>query len=317
MRASRLIAIVLLMQNNGKMTSKALAEKLEVSERTIIRDMESLSEAGVPVYAERGLHGGWVLAEGYRTNLTGMQVDELVSVLLADQSALLDDLGIAKHYDAAIQKLLAAAPVAVSRGAALARQKIHIDGAGWHQVQESQPFLATVQEAVWEEKLLRFQYPREDGIAERIVQPLGLVAKRSVWYLIGEADGGKRTYRISRLQDAVMLEERFERPADFDLAAYWEQSIGEFKQSLPKLPALIELQESLLARLTRERYVKIIMSEPSVKRPGWLSARVEFQSAESALEIVLSCGSRIKVLEPSALRERVREEVKAMHELYE
>lgn len=316
MRASRLIAIVLLMQNNGKMTSKALAEKLEVSERTIIRDMESLCEAGVPVYAERGLHGGWVLSEGYRTNLTGMQADELVSVLLANQSVLLDDLGIAKHYDAAIQKLLAAAPVDVSRGAALARQKIHIDGAGWHQVQESQPFLAIVQEAVWEEKLLRLRYPREDGIAERIVHPLGLVAKRSVWYLIGEAGGEKRTYRISRLQDAVMLEERFERPAGFDLADYWEQSMGEFKQSLPKYPALIAIQEDMLARLTKERYVKIIKSEPCEGRQGWLSARVEFQSVESACEIILSYGSRIQVLEPSALLERVKVEVKAIYGLY-
>jgi predicted DNA-binding transcriptional regulator YafY len=315
MRAGRLIAIVLLMQNNGKMTSKTLAEKLEVSERTIIRDMESLSEAGVPVYAERGLHGGWVLSEGYRTNLTGMHTDELVSVLIASHSALLGDLGIEGQYDAAVQKLLAASPAEVSRGAALARQKIHIDGAGWHQMQESMPFLSAAQEAVWEERLLRLLYQRVDGAAERIIRPLGLVAKRSVWYLVGEVEGEMRTYRISRLLGAEVLEERFDRPADFDLAAYWEQSMGEFKQRLPQYPATVRLDESVLARLSKERYVKVIESKPS-ERQGWLTAEVEFQTLSSACEIILSYGSRIQAFEPDELREKVMTEVKAMNELY-
>ncbi|WP_053374124.1 helix-turn-helix transcriptional regulator [Paenibacillus sp. FJAT-27812] len=312
MRAGRLIAIVLLMQNNGKMTSKALAEKLEVSERTIIRDMESLSEAGVPVYAERGQHGGWVLSEGYRTNLTGMHTDELVSVLVASHSALLGDLGIEGQYDAAVQKLLAASPAEVSKGAALARQKIHIDGAGWHQMQELMPLLSVAQEAVWEERLLRLRYQREDGEAERIIRPLGLVAKRSVWYLVGEIEGEMRTYRISRLLGAEVLAERFERPSDFDLAAYWEQSVGEFKQRLPQYPAKVNVLESVLTRLSKERYVKIIESQPSGQE-GWLTAAVEFQGLESACEIILSYGSRIVAIEPAELRSRVMEEARAIN----
>lgn len=315
MRAGRLITIILLMQNNGKMTSKALAEKLEVSERTIIRDMESLSEAGVPVYAERGFNGGWVLSEGYRTNLTGIHTDELISVIVASHSALLGDLGIEKHFDAAVQKLLAASPAEVSRGAALARQKIHIDGAGWHQMQESLPYLSIVQEAVWEERLLRLHYQREDGAAERTVRPLGLVAKRNVWYLVGEADGEKRTYRIARLLGAVMLEERFQRPADFDLAGYWEQSVAEFKQRLPQYAAKVKLLEPTLTRLSKERYVKIIESGPSDEQ-GWLTATVEFQTVESACEIVLSFGSRMQAVEPAELRARIMAEAKGMNELY-
>lgn len=315
MRAARLISILLLMQNNGKMTSKELAEKLEVSERTIVRDMESLSEARIPVYAERGVHGGWILSEGYRTNLTGMHANELVSVIVGSSSALLGDLGIEKHYEAAVQKLLAATPSEVSKGAALVRQKIHIDGAGWHQMQETLPYLSVVQEAVWEERVLRLRYPREDGIAERIVHPLGLVAKRNVWYLIAEVSGEKRTYRISRLLDAVMLEEQFERPNGFDLAEYWEQSMGEFKQRLPQYPAMIRLEEAVLIRLSKERYVKIIESSASQKM-NWLDARVEFQSMESAYEIVLSFGSRIEVIEPAELRHRVMAEAKAIHSLY-
>ncbi|WP_054026608.1 helix-turn-helix transcriptional regulator [Bacillus sp. FJAT-28004] len=315
MRAGRLIAIILLMQNHGKMTSKELAEKLEVSERTVIRDMESLSEAGIPVYAERGVHGGWVLSEGYRTNLTGMHADELISVIVGSPSTLLSDLGIASHYEAAIQKILAAAPADVSKGAYQMRQKIHIDGAGWHQMEESLPFLSIVQEAVWEERLLQIRYHREDGIAERIVNPLGLVAKRNVWYLIGEVNGEKRTYRISRLLDAVMLDERLERPANFDLAEYWEQSMGEFKQRLPQYPAVITLHEAVLSRLIKERYVKIVESSPSQKR-SWLTARVEFQVLESACEIVLSFGSRMEVVEPAELRQKVIAEAKAIYALY-
>lgn len=316
MRAGRLIAILLWMQNNGKMTSRELAAKLEVSERTIIRDMESLCEAGIPVYSERGVNGGWVLSEGYRTQLTGMQTDELVSIIVGSSSILLDDLGITRHYEAAVQKLLAAAPAQVSRGAALLRQKIHIDGAGWHETQELLPFFSVVQEAVWEERVLQIRYQRGEDVAERIVYPLGLVAKRNIWYLIGEVDHEKRTYRISRLLDAVMLEERYERPQNFDLAEYWEQSMNEFIQRLPQYPAKINLHESLLNRLSKERYVKIIESFPS-QRTNWLSARVEFQSVESACEIALSFGSRIEVIEPAELRATVISETKAIQALYE
>ncbi|WP_138755694.1 helix-turn-helix transcriptional regulator [Paenibacillus sinopodophylli] len=317
MRAGRLIAIVLLMQNNGKMTSKALAEKLEVSERTIIRDMESLSEAGVPVYAERGLHGGWMLAEGYRTELTGMHIDELISVIITSSSALLGDLGQSQQYEAAVQKLLAAAPDAVSRGVALVRQKIHIDGAGWHQMEVLQPFLPLVQEAVWEERLLRIRYRREDGITERIIRPLGLVAKQNIWYVIGEADGERKTYRISKLLGAELQEERFERPEGFDLAVYWEQSTLEFKSGLPKYPAVLELKDaSVLTRFTKERYVTIIETLASSERAGWLIAHVEFQSEQSACEIVLSYGSHIQVTEPAELRERATAELKAAIALY-
>ncbi|WP_141502620.1 helix-turn-helix transcriptional regulator [Paenibacillus luteus] len=315
MRAGRLISIVLLMQNEGKMTSKDLAERLEVSERTIMRDMESLSAAGVPVYAERGTNGGWCLSEGYRTNLTGMHADELVSVIVASHTSLLGDLGIEKQHHAAMQKLLAASPAEVRKSAALMRQKIHIDGAGWHQQQESVPFLSVVQEAVWEDRLLQLSYQREDGIAKRIVQPLGLVAKRSVWYLVGLAEGEQRTYRIARLIDAVMLEERFERPLAFDLASCWEQSMGDFRKRLPQYPASLLVQESVLERLSRERYVKVLESAPD-DRPGWMTVKVEFQTLVSACGIILSFGSRMAALAPVELREKVKAEAKAMAQWY-
>jgi predicted DNA-binding transcriptional regulator YafY len=276
--------------------------------------MESLSGAGVPVYAERGQHGGWMLSEGYRTNLTGMRTDELVSVLMGSHGDLLGDLGIANHFDTAVQKLLAASPAEVSRGAALVRQKIHIDGAGWHQSNESAPLLSVVQEAVWEERSLRIAYLREGSRYERIVHPLGLVAKRHVWYLAAESGGEMRTYRISRLTGAELLQESFERPPGFDLAAYWEQSMGEFRQRLPRYPARVKLLETLVERLLKERYVRLGSRGPA--QDGWTTCEAEFQTLESACEIVMSYGPRIQVLEPEELRARVRGELMNAAALY-
>ncbi len=345
MRASRLISIVLLLQNYRKLTSKELAEQLEVSERTIMRDMEALSGAGVPVYAERGSQGGWTLTEGYRTDLTGMRAEELSSMLIAAKVGLLGELGLGEHVEAAVQKLLAAAPGEASAGAADVRQKIHIDGASWHQQDSDQPdWLPVVQEAVWGNRRLRILYRRDGQPTVRIVLPLGLVAKRSVWYLVAqtereqdgweawrehdeqasesaaavedrepggtsEKDDGLRTYRISRLEKATVLENTFRRPQRFDLAAYWEKSLGSFKERLPKYSATARLTERIVDRLSRERYIKVVRTER--ESDGWLTATLEFQGMESAAEIIMGYGGEICVLEPEQLRQRIMDGLRA------
>lgn len=314
MRADRLLSILLLLQNHGRLTSRMLAEMLEVSERTIHRDMEALSAAGIPVFAERGSQGGWSLSEGYRTNLTGMTTEELQSLLLVHPSSLLSDLGLKNRFEAAFQKLLAASSAKARRDAEAVRQLIHIDGAGWHQSDESFPFLPAVQEAVWASRKLFISYQREETAVERTVWPLGLVAKRSVWYMVAQVDGEVRTYRISRLLSARMLDEAFERPADFDLARYWEQSTEQFKANLPTYPGRVKLVETSLSRFRQERYAKVIHTAPAAD--GWIEAEVEFQTLDSACEIVLGLGSRIEVIEPLELREKVIAEAKAVTALY-
>lgn len=314
MRADRLVSILLLLQNHGRMTAKELAEKLEVSERTIHRDMEALSMAGVPVFAERGTNGGWALTEGYRTDLTGLKPSELQSLLLVSPTNQLDDLGMRAHFEAAWQKLLAASPASTRQNAEHVRQRIHIDGAGWHQVAESFPCLSIVQEAVWQERALFIRYQRADDLVERIVHPLGLVAKRSTWYFVAQVDGDLRTYRISRLTDARLLEEFFVRPEGFDLASYWEQSTAEFTSSLPRYPATILVKEKALARLQQERYLQIKTTHPADRE--WVEAHVQFNTLESACEIVLSYGSRIRVIEPQELRMSVIAEATAILEGY-
>ncbi|MGZ7444623.1 helix-turn-helix transcriptional regulator [Paenibacillus sp. TH7-28] len=317
MRADRLLAILLLLQNRGKMSSRHLAKELEVSERTIGRDMEALSTAGIPVYAERGSQGGWMLAESYRTNLTGMRPEEIVSLLLTSHNELLGDLGIQGHFQTAYQKLLAASPAPVRQDAELIRQRIHIDGAGWHASGEAFPWLSAVQEAVWAQRKLRIRYRKDDVAVERTLLPLGLIAKRSVWYLAAaQEDGGEmRTYRISRLEDAQLLAETFERPADFDLAEYWEQSTADFKSRLPRYPARVNVKEPRLDRLRRERYTKVLHVEKPDEQ-GFVKADIEFETLESACEIVLAYGPEVEVLEPPELRERVKREAEAVFRLY-
>ncbi|MCK8487139.1 YafY family transcriptional regulator [Paenibacillus sp. MBLB2552] len=318
MRADRLLNLLLLLQNRGKMSSRQLAELLEVSERTITRDIEALSAAGIPVYAERGSRGGWVLSDSYRTNLTGMRPEEIVSLLLTNHNELLRDLGIQGDFKAAYQKLLAAAPAPIRQDAELIRERIHIDGAGWHASEEAFPWLSAVQEAVWTQRKLQIRYRKEENAAQRIVRPLGLIAKRNVWYLAAEQepDGELRTFRISRLEDARILEETFIRPDGFDLAAYWEQSTTRFKSELPRYLARIRATEFGVNRLRRERFVKVDHTE-GPDNQGWLLAEVDFQTLDWACGVILAGGRDVEALEPAELRERVRAEAQAILALYE
>lgn len=315
MRADRLLSILLLLQNHGRMTSRQLAERLEVSERTVHRDMEALSASGVPVYAMRGADGGWALAEGYRSNLTGMKIDELQSLLVASPTALLNDLGLRENYDSAFLKLLSALPQTVQQDTMHVRQRLHIDGAGWHESSETFPFLPVVQDAVWLSRKLSIRYQREDSIVERIVCPLGLVAKRSTWYLVAQVGEDMRTYRISRLLDAQMLDEAFTRPTDFDLAHYWAQSTVEFKSSLPRYPSRLLVKTDALPALKQERYIKIASTQAAGN--DWMEAEVEFHTLDSACSIVLHFGPHIQVVEPQELRCEIIKQAGAILRLYE
>ncbi|HEX8186484.1 MAG TPA: YafY family protein, partial [Blastocatellia bacterium] len=218
MRADRLLSIMLLLQVHRRITARELASRLEVSERTIHRDMDALSGAGIPVFAERGSGGGWALMEEYRTNLTGLNKDEIQALFLVNPSRLLADLGLGKASDAALIKLRAALPSVSRDEAEYARQRIYVDLAGWNHSQETIPHLPALQEAIWRERKLRFTYERTgcDGV-ERLVDPLGLVAKGSAWYLVAAVEGETRSYRISRVKDVEIMDEPCARPEGFDL----------------------------------------------------------------------------------------------------
>ncbi|MEW6207578.1 MAG: YafY family protein [Acidobacteriota bacterium] len=316
MRADRLISILLLLQVHRRMTARELARRLEVSERTVHRDMESLSMAGIPVYAERGAHGGWALVDEYRTNLTGLKREEIRALFLTGPHQLLADLGLEQASDAALMKLLAAIPSTNRGDAEYARQRIHIDVTGWHRADEAVTHLPLIQQAVWQERKLEITYG-ECSAVERVVDPLGLVAKGSVWYLAAGVDGEVRSYRISRIQSARMTDEACARPEGFDLARYWEQSTARFKASLPRYSATVRVSPEIFPRLGfAGRFAKIEKThEPDAE--GWIRVEMRFDVEEIACEYVLSFGSQIEVIEPESLREKVVEMARSVVEFYE
>jgi predicted DNA-binding transcriptional regulator YafY len=317
MRADRLLSILLLLQVHRRVTARELAARLEVSPRTIHRDMEALGMAGVPVVAERGSHGGWSLVEEYRTNLTGLNKDEAQALFLIQPSRMLADLGFDKASDAALIKLLAALPAAHRIDAEYARQRIHIDPSGWHRADEAVAALPVIQQAIWQGRRLRFIYkggPCAD--AERVVDPLGLVAKGSAWYLVAAVEGTPRSYRVSRVAEATLSDEPCARPKGFDLAAFWAASTASFRASLPRYQATLRVAPEVLPRLSYAgRFARIEQTgEPD--GDGWAEVRLRFDVEEMAIEYALSFGARVEVIAPPGLRDKVIEMARAVIAFY-
>jgi predicted DNA-binding transcriptional regulator YafY len=299
------------------MTAGDLARRLEVSERTIHRDMVALGIAGIPVTAERGTGGGWRLLEEYRTNLTGMNTAEIQALFLTRPSRLMADLGMEKASDAALIKLLAALPAISRQNAEDIRQRIHIDIAGWGQREDAVPLLPILQQAVWQQRRLRFTYGYdEEGAGERMGDPLGLVAKGSVWYMIVAIEGQPRTYRVSRVRSAELLDDLFERPSGFDLAAHWEESSSRFTERIPRFPATLRVAPGALnAVRAGGRYTPVAREEPP-DADGWARVVILFDDDHSACEFILSYGPQVEVIEPETLRAAVLNAAQATVALY-
>ena len=309
MRADRLLSIVLLLQAHHQLTSRSLAQRLEVSERTIHRDMEALSGAGIPVVAERGSSGGWSLLGEYRTNLTGLNESEIQSLFLTQSPKVLSDLKLQKASEGALLKLLAALPSMYRREAEHARQRIFVDSAGWAHEDESVPLLPLLQDAIWTESKLRIRYQRGAGCdaVEREIDPLGLVAKGSAWYLVAGVADELRSYRISRISEAEVLDVPSTVPANFDLASYWQQSAASFKATLPNYLATFRVSPSVFPRLRFAGRFARVGEVIEVDADGWLKVSVGFDAEEIACEYALGFGPNLKVIEPLSLKEKVLE----------
>jgi len=218
MKSDRLLSALLLLQAHGQMSGRALAKRLEVSMRTVHRDMEALSAAGVPVYALRGAQGGWRLDKGWRTEVPGLDEAELRALLMS-QPRIMGDVRLAAAAESALGKLMASLPAAMRERAASIRQRLHVDTTGWRGTGENLAMLPVVQDAVARDRKLAIRYEKSDReIVERTVDALGLVAKGSTWYLFARTRHGMRTFRVSRIAEAKLLNEAFERPRNFDLA---------------------------------------------------------------------------------------------------
>ncbi|HEU4795436.1 MAG TPA: WYL domain-containing protein [Pyrinomonadaceae bacterium] len=318
MRADRLLSIVLLLQTHGQLTSRSLAERLEVSERTIHRDMEALSISGIPVFAERGSTGGWSLLGEYRTNLTGLNEAEIQSLFVTQPPKLLADLRLKKASEGALLKLLAALPAMYRQGAEQARRRIHIDTGGWARQEEAVPLLPVLQDAIWSERKLRFTYQRGPGCddVEREVDPLGLVAKGSAWYLVAAVGEHVRTYRISRMARAEVLDQRCTVPPNFDLADFWETSTTAIKSAPRNYVAKFRVAPDVFPRLAFAGRFARVGDPLDTDRDGWLIVNVGFDVEEIACEYALGFGSKLEVLEPRSLREKVIAAAQEVIEFY-
>jgi len=313
MRAQRLLSILMQLQVNRRMTARDLARKLEVSERTILRDMDALSSSGVPVIADRGAGGGWSLLAEYETKLTGLSPEEIQSLFVARAPKLTADLGLQQASEGAWTKLQAALPPTARRQADFMRQRVLIDPRGWRNAAESASSLPVLLDALWRERQVRFVY---EGVlhdpGERTVDPLGLVARGSTWYLIANRNAELRTYRVSRMRNPETLDAAAHRPADFDLVKYWERSATEFREKLPQYRALFMAKPSVMQWI---RYRGWRLEE---ERPEGPLVRVllRFDAAVEALQFALGFGADVEVVEPVELRAQVREAAQRMLELY-
>lgn len=308
MRASRLVNLLLLLQTRGGMTAAELARELEVSVRTIHRDVEELSAAGVPVFAERGPHGGIRLVDGYRTRLTGMTAQEAEALFLSGLPGPAAQLGLGTVVAAAQLKVLAALPPELRSRASRLTERFHLDTAGWFQGDEPVPHLATLAEAVWSGRRLLIDYDRGGGPTERELSPLGLVLKGGVWYLVAAIDGQVRTYRGSRVVAATVLEAPGERPPDFDLAAYWTETSAAYERETPTVSVVVRVREARLDRLRTvvgNRVVEAAEVLPADDPEGWLRLRMRLPWPDEVAAVLLGVGSGLEVLEPAEVRDRI------------
>ncbi len=298
MKDDRLLSILLMLQAQGRMTRRELARQLQVSERTVQRDMEALSTAGVPVFAPRGL-GGWQLDEAWRAQAPGLDERELRALVRSRRGTA----GAAALSRGSASRTRPPSPA--ERAAAL-RQRLYVDRTNWRGASENLEMLPIVQDAVLRDRKLKIQYWRAgQECVERIVDPLGLVVKGTAWYLVASTPDGFRTYRVSRIETARELDAPSERPPDFDLAAHWNSSTQRFREGLSRYYATLRLERRAANWMKMWRGGSLVQEGGDCGDEGWSTLRVEFDHEEQACFVVLGLGARAEVIEPENLRERV------------
>ncbi|HEX4704866.1 MAG TPA: WYL domain-containing protein [Pseudonocardiaceae bacterium] len=309
MRADRLLSLLSLLQAYGRTSARRLAAELEVSERTVYRDIEALSAAGVPVYTERGRNGGCALVPGYRTDVSGLTADEARALFTFTGRGTLADLGLDGELRAALRKLLARLPEPQRPQAIRARDTVVVDPRGWLSEAERVPWLRVLQDAVYQGKRLRIDY-RGSGTptaVARTVDPYGLVAKAGVWYLIAAVHGEPRLYRVVRVADAAVLDEPAVRPAELDVEALWESLRRRVEERRPGGAVSLRVQATEVDRLLRVCRSQLSLPAPVPGPPvaGWVTLELVFVAEPAAAAVLAGFGQRVEVTAPESLRTRL------------
>ncbi|MBG0787775.1 MAG: YafY family transcriptional regulator [Anaerolineaceae bacterium] len=321
MRADRLLSIMLLLHSRGKMTASALAEELEVSERTVYRDIDALCTAGVPVYSESGHGGGYGLTEDYRTHLTGLSKAELRALMTLGSFAPLSDLGLRDELRAALLKISASMPESSRFDDERIQRFFHFDQTWWRQSSAWMPHLQKVQEALWQDRKLEILYRLPQPLEVRhLVSPYGLVVKAGRWYLVCEHNGSVFVYRLSELLDVKLSDETFTHPEDFDLAAFWSRWCQRYEGFLTVFTAALEVAPAvfpLLPKVFGSQVEEQLLAACQADTEGWVRIDVTFESFEAAREKVLGLGCGVRVVAPLALRLSVLDYAEQIVKLYQ
>ncbi len=306
MRASRLLAILILLQNRGRLTAEALAREFEVSERTIYRDIDALSAAGVPVYGDRGPGGGFALLDGYRTRLTGLDDDEAAALALAGVPSAAEAAGFGSALRDAFGKLFAALPGEGAARAEAAAARFHVDPADWYRGAEASRFLPDLARAVLAGEQIELRYHSWKAKRDWILDPLGLVLKAGEWYLIARTKEHIGTYRVAMIERLELLGICFDRPPAFDLARWWREAQAAFEASLFTTTARLRASEAgreRLARLSPRGRAAVAAARPGPD--GWSLLDMPVEDSDHGARELLGIGPEIEVLSPASLRRKI------------
>lgn len=320
MRASRLLSILASLDARGLVSATELASECEVSVRTIYRDIEALSAAGIPVYSERGSDGGYRMLEGYRLQLNALSASEADALFMLGLSGAANDLGLGATLVAAQNKLLSAMPSHLRAGAEQMRARFHLDAPAWFAQAEQPEYLQRVASAVWAQRAIRIRYQSWKGEKHREIEPLGLVMKSAAWYLAAQVDGSVRTYRVSRILEFTQLDRRFERPADFDLASYWRDATDRLEADMHRNRVNIRLSPigvKMLEMVTSPLVQAATKIDSDADAAGWRLASMPMGSIRQACVELLKFGAEAEVLSPPELRAAIAKICGEMNAMYE
>jgi predicted DNA-binding transcriptional regulator YafY len=345
MRASRLVSILLLLQSRGKLTAQQLADTLEVSVRTVYRDIESLSEAGVPVYGDAGPDGGYQLLGGYRTRLNGLTAAEAQALSLAGMPRAAAELGLGTVLATAQLKLQAALPAELRDRTDAISERFLLDAPGWYYDGDSSPYLSAVADAVWHQRRIEIRYRRWTAPTDvtRTLDPHGIVLKAGKWYLVardaadlaadaatsrdttawnatGRDAAAMRTYRVNHILALTDTGERFARAGGFDLAVFWASSVAGFRAGLWQGEARIRLSQAGRDRMSEIMSPAVISAAgataSAADEHGWVTAVVPIESLIHAHQDFLRLGADVEVLEPDELRLQLAQTARSLAAIY-
>lgn len=315
MKADRLISILMLLQMHKQLTANDLAERLEVSVRTIYRDIESLSSLGIPIFTDRGVNGGIKLLGDYRTTLNGINKDELYSLFIPTGNKILEDLGIEKVKENTLLKLLGDSSTHQINEIKNIQNYIYIDMYTWGENpnKTNKDILSTLQNSIWNNNVLNILYRKINETKIVILNPLGLVCKRGNWYLIGENNYIIKTYKVSSIETISLTDEIFQRPADFNLEKYWKDSTINFKDSIPKHLFTFKVNPSILNNIKERPFITI---SNTVVKDDVIYIDIKFDALYQGIEFAFGYGKDMEIVKPIEAVEIIKKKAAEVINLY-